>query len=40
MQDPGFEILRIYLPGTWVNKGKKEGKDETTLYTSANYRLL
>jgi hypothetical protein len=23
MQDPGFELRRITLPRTWVNKGKK-----------------
>jgi hypothetical protein len=26
MQDAGYGVPRISLPGTWVNKGKKEGK--------------
>jgi hypothetical protein len=26
MQDPGYELPRIPLLGTWVNKGKKKGR--------------
>ena len=26
MHDPASELLRIYLPRTWVNKGKKKGR--------------
>jgi hypothetical protein len=26
MQDPGYELRRIHLPRTWVNKGKKQGR--------------
>jgi len=26
MQDLGYELRRIPIPRTWVNKGKKEGR--------------
>jgi len=26
MHDPASEVLRIYLPRRWVNKGRKKGR--------------
>ena len=26
MQDPGYELRRTSIPGSWVNKGKEKGR--------------
>jgi hypothetical protein len=35
MQDPANELLRISLPRTWVNKGKKKGRSPIRLAPSS-----
>jgi hypothetical protein len=30
MQDPANGLRRIFIPGRWVNKGKKEGPELLT----------
>jgi hypothetical protein len=39
MQDSGYELLRNPIPRTWVNKGKKEGRDIVRRLISINVHV-